>query len=593
MRRSLEWLAPGLGLKRWILLALRRRRPAGVLRHLRHRRALVAAAHARPRHGLAREPALGGAAALGRRRGRGPVRAAYGARRVWLFQKTTPESAGEIRAASRLARGPRVVAVGGGNGLAALLRGLKSHTSNLTAVVTMADDGGSSGLLRRDMGMPPPGDLRNCLVALADDESMMSQLFKYRFPEDGGLQGHSFGNLFMAALSEVTGDFEHAVREATHVLKVRGRVLPSTLDDVVLHAQLEGGGQVSGESTITAAERLPRRVWLTPEAPRGVPQAVAAIARADLVVLGPGSLYTSVIPNALVPQVREALADTRAWVVYVCNVMTEPGETDGYTAGDHLDALHRHGLAGMIDAILVNDAPVSDEMLASYERFGARPVVVDDDRLKALGVKVVRAPVATEIGVVRHDSERLSQALVRAREVEAVGFTRDVKLELVTVMPVADHCRRAQLSGLLFGAGVFEILAGGHYGVRVSTGLPAVARHLLALLKPLHVDASLRTVGQRADRAAVRGAARGRGPRPAGAQRAGRALRRAQRADDRCRAGWSSGAAASSPSCAGSSSAAGRCRRRARRSTPSSPWRTRTSPSRSSACSRGWTCRSR
>ena len=184
----------------------------------------------------------------------------------------------EIRAASRLARGPRVVAVGGGNGLAALLRGLKSHTSNLTAVVTMADDGGSSGLLRRDMGMPPPGDLRNCLVALADDESMMSQLFKYRFPEDGGLQGHSFGNLFMAALAEVTGDFERAVRESTHVLKVRGRVLPSTLDDVVLHAQLEGGGQVSGESTITAAERLPRRVWLTPEAPRGVPQAVAAIA---------------------------------------------------------------------------------------------------------------------------------------------------------------------------------------------------------------------------------------------------------------------------------------------------------------------------
>ena len=226
---------------------------------------------------------------------------------MWLFQRTTPESVGEIRAASRLARGPRVVAVGGGNGLAALLRGLKTHTSNLTAVVTMADDGGSSGMLRRDMGMPPPGDLRNCLVALADDESMMSQLFKYRFPADGGLQGHSFGNLFITALAEVSGDFEHAVREATHVLRVRGRVLPSTLDDVVLHAQLEGGERVSGESSITAAERLPRRVWLTPEAPRGVPQAVAAIARADLVVLGPGSLYTSVIPNALVPEVREAL----------------------------------------------------------------------------------------------------------------------------------------------------------------------------------------------------------------------------------------------------------------------------------------------
>jgi uncharacterized cofD-like protein len=413
MRRSLEWLVPGLGLKRWILLAF----AGGVL--LVYSVIFAVGVFWSPqlmrglgmgwlenRHWAAVLLAVDGMAV-------GSFALLYGGRRVWLFQRTTPESVGEIRAASRLARGPRVVAVGGGNGLAALLRGLKSHTSNLTAVVTMADDGGSSGLLRRDMGMPPPGDLRNCLVALADDESMMSRLFKYRFPEGGGLQGHSFGNLFMAALSEVTGDFEHAVREATHVLKVRGRVLPSTLDDVVLHAQLEGGRQVSGESTITAAERLPRRVWLTPEAPRGVPQAVAAIARADLIVLGPGSLYTSVIPNALVPQMREALVDTRAWVVYVCNVMTEPGETDGYSAGDHLDALHRHGLAGVIDAVLVNDAPVSEEMIASYGRFGARPVVVDEDRLRALGVKVVRAPVAAEIGVVRHDSERLSQALLR------------------------------------------------------------------------------------------------------------------------------------------------------------------------------------
>lgn len=413
MRRSLEWLAPGLGLKRWVLLAcaggvllvysvlfgigvlwsptLMRGLGMGWLEN-RHWAALL----------LAVDGSAVGLCAL-----------AYGARRVWLFQKTSPESASEIRAASRLARGPRVVAVGGGNGLAALLRGLKAHTSNLTAVVTMADDGGSSGILRRDMGMPPPGDLRNCLVALADDESMMSQLFRYRFPEDGGLQGHSFGNLFITALAEVSGDFEHAVREATHVLKVRGRVLPSTLDDVVLHAQLEGGDHVTGESTITAAQRLPRRVWLSPAEPRGLPQAIAAIARADLVVLGPGSLYTSVIPNVLVPEVRKALVETRAWVVYVCNVMTEPGETDGYVAGDHLDALNRHGLAGSIDVILVNEAPVSDEMITSYERFGARPVLVDEQRLRALGVRVVRARVAAESAVVRHDSERLAQALLR------------------------------------------------------------------------------------------------------------------------------------------------------------------------------------
>jgi len=413
MRRSLDWLAPGLGIKRWVLLAFAGGVllvysvlfGIGVLWSPQLMRGL-GMGWLENRHWAALLLSVDGVAV-------GLCALLYGARRVWLFQRTTPETASEIRAAGRLARGPRVVAVGGGTGLAALLRGLKTHTSNLTAVVTMADDGGSSGLLRRDMGMPPPGDLRNCLVALADDDSMMSRLFKYRFPEGGGLQGHSFGNLFITALAEVTGDFDHAVREATRVLKVRGRVLPSTLDDVVLHAQLEDGGHVSGQSTITAAERLPRRVWLTPEAPRAVPQAVAAFARADLVVLGPGSLYTSIIPNLLVPEVRDALCATKACVVYVCNVMTQPGETDGYTAADHLAALHRHGLAGVVDIMVVNDAPVSAEAAASYERFSARPVALDEDRVRALGVRLVRARVAAESDVVRHDSERLSQVLRR------------------------------------------------------------------------------------------------------------------------------------------------------------------------------------
>jgi uncharacterized cofD-like protein len=217
----------------------------------------------------------------------------------------------------------------------------------------------------------------------------------------------------MAALAEVTGDFERAVQESTQVLKVRGRVLPSTLDDVVLHAQLEGGAQVSGESTITATERLPRRVWLTPAAPRALPQAIAALRRADLVILGPGSLYTSVIPNLLIPEVRAAIKETRGWVVYVCNVMTQPGETDGYTAADHLEALHRHGLAGLVDVVLVNDAPVSADLVANYERLGARPVVVDEDRLREAGVKVTHARVVAESSVVRHDSARLAQALMR------------------------------------------------------------------------------------------------------------------------------------------------------------------------------------
>lgn len=414
MRRSLEWLYPGLGIKRWVLLTvcgvvvflysmlfaysvfrspdLMRGLGMGWLEH-RHGAAVL----------LAFDGLLFGAVAL-----------AIGSYRIWLFGRTTPETAGEIRAAARLARGAKVVAVGGGSGLAALLRGLKSHTSNLTAVVTMADDGGSSGRLRREMGMPPPGDLRNCLVALADDESMMSRLFQYRFPDCGGLHGHSFGNLFMAALAEVTGDFERAVEESTHVLKVRGRVFPSTLDDVVLHAQLEDGDEVSGESTITAAPRLPRRVWITPDAPRALPQALTAIARAEAVVLGPGSLYTSIIPNLLIPEVREALAATRACVIYVCNVMTEPGETDGYTAADHVDALRRHGLEDVIDVVLVNDAPVSAGLVESYGRYGARPVPVDMERLRESGVRVVRARVAAESDVVRHDPDRLAQAVLRA-----------------------------------------------------------------------------------------------------------------------------------------------------------------------------------
>jgi uncharacterized cofD-like protein len=406
-----DWFYPGIGLKRWLLLSA-----AGAIVFIY---SLIVLAGVLLSDDLLRGVGLGwlvdrpyttavlaidGIVV-------GGVAMAVGGRRAWAWRRTNPETASEIRLSSQLARGPRIAAIGGGNGLAALLSGLKAHTSNITAVVTMADDGGSSGRLRRDMGLPPPGDIRNCLVALADDESLMSRLFQYRFA-DGGLEGHSFGNLFVAALAEVTGDFERAVYESTHVLKVRGRVLPATLDDVVLHAQLEGGAQVSGESTITAADRLPRRVWLTPEQPHALPQAVEAVLHADMVVLGPGSLYTSVVPNLLIPAVRDALDRTRAWVVYVCNVMTEPGETDGYTAADHLEALHRHGVTGMVDVVLVNDSPVTGESAAAYERAGAAPVVVDEDRLKAMGVKVTRAPLARTGDVVRHDSVGLSDALL-------------------------------------------------------------------------------------------------------------------------------------------------------------------------------------
>ena len=337
-----------------------------------------------------------------------------GSRSLYRYARAAPGPGPlGLRHDAQLARGPRIVAIGGGTGLSVLLSGLKHHTSNLTAVVTVADDGGSSGLLRSSLGVLPPGDIRSCLVALADDESLMSRLFQYRFPDDGGLRGHSFGNLFVAALAGVTGDFERAVQESTSVLNVRGRVLPATLASVTLHAELEGGERVAGESTITAHERLPLRVWLDPGRPAAVPQALGAIAAADLVVIGPGSVYTSIVPNLLIPDVRDALAHTRARVVYVCNVMTQPGETDELSAAGHLRALYRHGAAGVIDDVLVNDTPASRELAAAYRAGGAAPVAVDDRELAALGVRVVHGRLAHAGDYFRHDAARLADAVLR------------------------------------------------------------------------------------------------------------------------------------------------------------------------------------
>ena len=410
-RRLVYWLYPGIGLKRWAAVLA-----TGVLVF---GAALFVGIGAVVSRRFLASVGLGGLRdrffvtgfVVGLGLMVGLVLAYLGLRGVVRFARNAP-NVSLIRSQQKLASGPRVVAIGGGTGLAALLGGLKTYTSNLTAVVTVADDGGSSGLLRRDMHVLPPGDIRNCLVALADDESLLGRLFQYRF-QDGGLQGHSFGNLFLAALTEVTGDFELAIAESTSVLKVHGKVLPATLEDVQLHAQLEGGEQVAGESTITAHERRPLRVWLSPESPLPLPQSLEAIAAADLVVLGPGSLFTSVIPNLLIPGVREALRSTHARVVYVCNVMTQPGETDAFSAADHVEALHRHGAAGLIDTVLVNDTPVSGELAVAYALQGAARVTADDERLRALGVHVVHAPLAAGSNVFRHDPARLSRSLLR------------------------------------------------------------------------------------------------------------------------------------------------------------------------------------
>jgi uncharacterized cofD-like protein len=306
---------------------------------------------------------------------------------------------------------PAVVALGGGTGLAMLLRGLKKHISNLTAVVTVADDGGSSGRLRREMGILPPGDIRNCLVALAEDESLMGELFQYRF-EEGPLSGHSFGNLFLAALTRVTGDFEEAVRQSSQILKTRGRVMPASLDLVSLKAELDDGSLVEGQSAITACNRSCRHIWLEPENARPTDAVLEAIAGADIIVAGPGSLFTSIIPNLLIGETVSAIAAADCPKVFVCNVMTQPGETIGFTAADHLEALISHTQPGIVDSIIVNTAKPPAPVVEFYRAAGALPVVIDEDRLEGFGVRVLLAEVASGGNYFRHDSEKLAAAII-------------------------------------------------------------------------------------------------------------------------------------------------------------------------------------
>lgn len=314
--------------------------------------------------------------------------------------------------AALASRGPRIVAIGGGTGLSVLLRGLKRYTWNLTAVVAVSDDGGSSGRLRAELGMPPPGDIRNCLVALADTEPLMERLFQHRMAAGEGLKDHAFGNLFLAAMTQITdGDFERAIRESSRVLAVRGRVLPSTLVTVVLSAELEDGRRVEGETRIVGAGSPIRRIDLVPERPAPLAEVLEAIAEADLVVFGPGSLYTSIVPNLLVAGMSEALRGTGAIRVYVSNIMTQPGETDGMDAAEHVAALIAHGAT--IDVAVVNTGRPGPQTLDRYRREGAVPVPAAVDALRGRGVRVVQAALqAGEEGPVRHEADTLARTLV-------------------------------------------------------------------------------------------------------------------------------------------------------------------------------------
>ncbi|HEY9888034.1 MAG TPA: gluconeogenesis factor YvcK family protein [Candidatus Obscuribacterales bacterium] len=315
----------------------------------------------------------------------------------------------------RLARGPKVVVLGGGTGLSNLLRGLKHYSYNITAIVTVADDGGSSGRLRREIGMLPPGDIRNCLAALADEEKLLTELFQYRFRAGAGLVGHSFGNLFLTAMNEITGDLEQAIAASSKVLAVRGQVLPATLSDVRLWAELSDGRRIEGESKIPEAAGKIVTVGCTPSDPPALPKAIKAIQEADFIVFGPGSLYTSIIPNLLVPEIVAAIAQRQVPRIYVCNVMTEPGETQGYAVSDHIRAIDRVCGKPLFDAVLVQRRPPSEIAQKRYAKAGATPVILDRETVLLSGRRIILANVMEESaqGAVRHHPQRLAKVLMR------------------------------------------------------------------------------------------------------------------------------------------------------------------------------------
>jgi uncharacterized cofD-like protein len=309
-------------------------------------------------------------------------------------------------------RGPAVVALGGGHGLATALRAIRRYAGSITAVVSVADDGGSSGRLRRDYAMPAPGDIRSCIVALADDEGLLSKLFEYRFGETGDLAGHSFGNLFLAALAGVTGDFYQAIVETEHILSVRGRILPATVGNVNLRGVGVSGKVYAGESAIGKSGEPLAQIALEPPDPPAFPRAVEAIREADLVVLGPGSLYTSILPNLMIPGIRQAIRDSSAKVLLLMNLMTQPGETDGLDAVGHLAAIERWAEPGLVDAVLVNAAPPRLPLLDLYEKGGAAQVLVDERAIAEHGVQVWVEDLLGAGELIRHDSDKLARAVL-------------------------------------------------------------------------------------------------------------------------------------------------------------------------------------
>lgn len=412
VQAQLLWLRPGIGIKRWLLLLLAGATLLGLgLAYLAidvYRSVpLPPAAGALTLRFI---PLLGRAALFGLIGLAFMLVAVAQVQRTLLapFVRPGEDIAGAVSAHRRRGRGPKIVVIGGGTGLSTLLRGLKAHTSNLTAIVTVADDGGSSGRLRQSLGVLPPGDFRNCIAALADDEALTTQLFQYRFGGSQDVGGHSFGNLFITAMAEVTGSFERALVESSRVLSIRGRVLPSTLHDVTLIGELALAGEavsrVEGESRITLAEGAIKRVSLQPDQVPAYPAAIKALLEADLIALGPGSLYTSLLPNLLVADLAAAIAASRALKVYVCNTATQPGETEGYSVLDHVLAIERHTRPALFPVVLANRLQTG-ELLPRLKWVAVDPPLNGARRL-------VLADLADAERPWRHDAQKTAAALM-------------------------------------------------------------------------------------------------------------------------------------------------------------------------------------
>src|SRR5699024_4078480 len=307
---------------------------------------------------------------------------------------------------------PRLVIIGGGTGMPVLLRGLKNFPVQLAALVTVADDGGSSGKLRNEMSIPAPGDIRNVIAALSDVEPMLIQLFQHRFSIGNGLSGHSLGNMLLAAMTSVTGDFYTGIKEISRVLNVKGNIYPISNESISLHAEMDDGEIIVGESNIPRAKKKIKRVFLKPDDIRPLPNAVEAIANADVVIISPGSLYTSILPNIIIPGIIDVMKDTQAKIVYVCNVMTQEGKTTGYTASDHVQAIDEHLGQRIVDSIVVHNEPIRKKVRDRYAKENAQPVEYDKERLLDMGLQIIEGDIIDDTSaVLRHDTEKISRLL--------------------------------------------------------------------------------------------------------------------------------------------------------------------------------------